>query len=346
MTLREVSTLSGHAIWVTSIVTCPDDPNMIMSTSRDATCIVWKLQESLWRSHQTLKGHRDVVSSGALSKCGNFALTGSWDKTLLLWDISTGEDVREFCGHTQDVNAVAFSEDNRQIFSGSRDRTIKLWNTLAECKYTMFDTHRDWISDISLVPGGKLQLISASLDRTLRITEIKDMRPKPALHGHTRPVNTCTVSPDGSLCASGGMDRQVILWVIDSGEPSQFLASSSAIYAVAFNPTRYWLAAGTADSIMLWDLGDEKLLTRTHSSAHKSAQEHGVPLYVSLCWSQDGNSLFVGSSDGNIYVYEVISETSETAVPTPMAKPVPTDHRAPPTDPTDDWASPGSVCDW
>ena len=49
--------------------------------------------------------------------------SGSWDHTLRLWDLNTGQSVRDpFYGHTKDVLSVAFSADNRQIVSGSRDK--------------------------------------------------------------------------------------------------------------------------------------------------------------------------------------------------------------------------------
>ncbi len=54
----------------------------------------------------------------------------SWDGTLRLWDLASGETTRQFIGHEKDVLSVAFSADNRHIVSGSRDKTLRLWNTL------------------------------------------------------------------------------------------------------------------------------------------------------------------------------------------------------------------------
>ena len=87
------------------------------------------------------------MSDVVLSSDGHFALSGSWDKTLRLWDLTSGKTTRRFEDHSKDVLSVAFSADNRQIVSASRDKTIKLWNTLAQCKYTIQDEgHSDWVS--------------------------------------------------------------------------------------------------------------------------------------------------------------------------------------------------------
>jgi len=63
---------------------------------------------------------QDVV----VSSDGQFALSGSWDGTLRLWDLTTGNSTRTFVGHTSDVLSVAFSADNRQIVSGSRHKPM------------------------------------------------------------------------------------------------------------------------------------------------------------------------------------------------------------------------------
>merc|ERR1712226_797426 len=150
MTLK--GTLKGHNGWVTAIATTNENPDMILSASRDKTIIMWHLTREDTQygiPKRRLQGHSHFVSDVVISSDGQFALSGSWDGTLRLWDLNTGNTTRRFIGHSKDVLSVAFSVDNRQIVSGSRDRTIKLWNTLGECKYTIgneAEGHSEWVS--------------------------------------------------------------------------------------------------------------------------------------------------------------------------------------------------------
>jgi len=131
LTLR--GTLEGHEGWVTSLATTAEDPNMILSSSRDKTVCMWSLTrdgDSYGYPRRSMTGHSHFVSDVVISSDGQFALSGSWDGTLRLWELATGRTARRFVGHSKDVLSVAFSADNRQIVSGSRDKTVKLWNTL------------------------------------------------------------------------------------------------------------------------------------------------------------------------------------------------------------------------
>lgn len=124
LTLR--GTLRGHGDWITSLATTPEDPNLLLSSSRDKSVVVWQLlhsggggeQNSYGFARRALRGHSHFVSDVVISSDGAFALSASWDGELRLWDIATGKTTRRFVGHEKDVLSVAFSVDNRQIVSG------------------------------------------------------------------------------------------------------------------------------------------------------------------------------------------------------------------------------------
>ncbi|MDD5169491.1 MAG: caspase family protein, partial [Syntrophales bacterium] len=73
-------------------------------------------------------GHASDVNSVTFSPDGKYALSGSWDKTMRLWDLSTGKNLKTFTGHTGAVGSVAFSPDEKSAFSGSYDATTRVWD--------------------------------------------------------------------------------------------------------------------------------------------------------------------------------------------------------------------------
>ena len=203
-------TLEGHSGWVTSLATSLENPNMLLSGSRDKTLIIWNLTRDdthYGYPKRSLHGHSHIVSDcvcmphplfphlpppltaqqgsfqslvlthlgrkKVISSDGAYALSASWDKTLRLWELATGVTTRRFVGHTNDVLSVSFSADNRQIVSGSRDRTIKLWNTLGDCKFTITDKgHTEWVSCVRFSPNPQNPVIvSAGWDKLVKVRD-------------------------------------------------------------------------------------------------------------------------------------------------------------------------------
>lgn len=201
---------------------------------------------------------------------------------------SSGNTTRRFVGHTKDVLSVAFSADNRQIVSASRDKTIKLWNTLGQCKYTIMvsiskgcillvgnnsqdDGHTEWVSCVRFSPNTQNPIIvSCGWDKLVKVCYIGKLfkvccsslfikvwnltncKLKTNHFGHNGYLNCVTVSPDGSLCASGGKDGQAMLWDLNEGKHLYTLDGSNEINALVFSPNRYWLCAATGPTIKIW----------------------------------------------------------------------------------------------
>ncbi|KAJ0136746.1 INO80 complex subunit 4 [Fusarium oxysporum f. sp. albedinis] len=77
---------------------------------------------------QTLEGHGHWVSSVTFSADGQWIASGSYDKTVKIWDAGTGTCDQTLEGHGGSVLSVTFSADGRWVTSGSCDKTIKIWD--------------------------------------------------------------------------------------------------------------------------------------------------------------------------------------------------------------------------
>mgnify|MGYP003957967883 FL=1 len=309
-TLAFKGLLEGHGDWVTAIATTSQDANMILSASRDKSIMIWQLtreEPTYGFARKALRGHSHFVQDVVISSDGQFALSGSWDGTLRLWDLTTGTTSRRFVGHKKDVLSVAFSVDNRQIVSGSRDKTIKLWNTLGECKFTIVEKgHTDWVSCVRFSPNPPPDtlIVSCGWDKLVKVWRLENCTLATDLAGHTGYLNTVTVSPDGSLCASGGKDGTAMLWDLKEGKCLYSLGADDIIHALCFSPNRYWLCAATQQCIKIWDLESKVVVGELRPEL--STSKKGTPPYCTcLAWSADGTTLFSGYTDGFIRVWAV-----------------------------------------
>ena len=75
-----------------------------------------------------LEGHTDCVSSVCFSPDGRQLASGSDDKSVRVWDLSSGREVKKLEGHTERVSSVCFSPDGRQLASGSDDKSVRVWD--------------------------------------------------------------------------------------------------------------------------------------------------------------------------------------------------------------------------
>lgn len=315
--------LEGHSGAITCLKTSIENQNLLLSGSRDKTICVWNLEPDagvnihsvVGTVKKRLVGHLHIVEDIDISSDGQYALSASWDRTLRLWHLESGEATKQFRGHDNDVLSVAFSPDNRQIVSGSRDKTIKLWNTIGVCKWTSvesdFTSHKDWVTCVRFSPNNEAEpvVVSAGWDKRVKVLEIQTQKLKWNLKGHATHINTVTVSPDGSLCASGDKAGTAMLWDLNEGKGLSQLDAQSCINDLSFSPNRYWLCAATqSGNIRIWDLESKQVVAELTIQQDENTQTTTArrPSCNCICWSTDGSTLYAGYSDGLIRVWKLM----------------------------------------
>jgi WD40 repeat protein len=111
-----------------------------------------------------------------LSADNRFALSGSDDCTLKLWEVATGKCLRTFTGHNKMVYAVCLSDDSRFALSGSEDCTLKLWEVATGKCLRTFTGHNSCINSVCLSVDNRFAL-SGSHDGTLKLWQTEGVNP-------------------------------------------------------------------------------------------------------------------------------------------------------------------------
>ena len=235
----------------------------------------------------TLTGHTDAVTSVAFSLDGKLLAAGSYDKTVMLWDVASGQEVNTLT-YTDGVTSVAFSPDRKLLAAGSGDNTVILWDVASGQEVnTLKGGHTGVVRSVAFSPDGKL-LAAGSSDNTVMLWDVASGQKVRTLTGHTDHVTSVTFSPDGKLLASGSSwDHTVILWDLASGKEVNTLTENNSIDSVSVSPDGKLLAASsTTDSTaeILWDV-----------ASGQEVRTLAVPDVTSVTFSPDGKLLAAAS---------------------------------------------------
>src|SRR5207249_3985718 len=142
---------------------------------KDHTLRVWDAESGrelvCLRGHQAVSGeqalyrnvYEDGVKSVGFSPNGRLIVSGSYDRTVRLWDWASASELACLTGHENGVTAVAFSPDGRHIVSASQDETIRLWEAVPDIPLTPLYRHPSPLTHLCFSPNGQM-LVSGSLD--------------------------------------------------------------------------------------------------------------------------------------------------------------------------------------
>ncbi|MEG4861575.1 WD40 repeat domain-containing protein [Microcoleus sp. K1-B6] len=264
---------------------------------------------------RTLTRHFDSVNSVAISPDGQTLVSGSRDKTIKIWQLSTGRELRTLTGHSNGVCSLAISPDGQTLVSGSDDKTIKIWQLSTGQELRTLTGHYGSVNSVAISPDGQTLVSGASddiddiddIDETIKIWDLSTGRRLRTLTGHgtianpSNRVYSLAISPDGQTLVSGS-DYRTLIWDLSTGRRLGILLGSLGnCSSLAISPDGQTLVSGSERQIIqIWDLSTRREL-RTLIGNYYSVYS-GV---TSLTISPDGQTLVSGNKDKTIKIWDL-----------------------------------------
>jgi class 3 adenylate cyclase/GTPase SAR1 family protein len=233
----------------------------------------------------------------AITLDGKTIVSSSYDRTIKLWDLESGQCRATFPSHSYDINDLAITPDGTTAISASDDHMIKVWNlTTGQCRAT-FEGHIELIGRVAITLDGK-KVISSSNDSTLKVWDLSTGLSLATFRGHSQRVLDVAITPDGKTIVSGSGDKTLKVWDSTTGQCRATLRGHTGwVHGVAITPDGKKIISGSSDSTLrVWDLASSQCL---------ATFEGHTNTILDVAIAPDGKTVVSGSSDKTLKVWDL-----------------------------------------
>ena len=203
---------------------------------------------------EKLRGQDHGVNCLAFSPDGTLLATGTADRTVMLWDMTSRECRQTLKGHGAEIVSLAFGSGGARLAAATHDGRVTVWDTDKGRQKATLTAHRASVRSLSFSPDGTI-LASAGADRAIKIWQLHGGLGAGELKGAAAVLGVSFASDGMTLASTGGRDGSVCFWDTSTGHPLYRLDGRRGdLNCLAYGPNGKILAAGGQDgTIKLWN---------------------------------------------------------------------------------------------
>lgn len=198
----------------TFIETCKysNDGKLILTSSwRDNTLVIWNASNF---KKKTVTKEVTWVDNALFNKNSTLIYSVGHDNLVKIWDINTGNLIKEMAGHDDWTYDLSLSSNESILYSCSLDKTIKLWDINSGKNINTLKGHTEGVICLDISKDGKY-LASGGMDKNIIIWDLNTNSEVLKLSGHDATVMDVKFSNTGNYLYSCSLDKTIKIWNIE-----------------------------------------------------------------------------------------------------------------------------------